>query len=180
MLIDTLLAFLLVVAIYKGYTKGLIIAVFSLLALIIGLTAAVKFSEIVANYLGSSVNVSEKWLPFISFILVFLMVVFLIRLGAKMIEKTVQLAMMGWLNRLGGIVFYALIYIIALSILLFYAVQLNILKPDTLNNSKTYEFIAPVGPWVIEGFGKIIPVFENMFDSLNDFFDGVKENVSKL
>lgn len=180
MLIDIIFAFLILAAIYKGYTKGFIIAIFSLLALIIGLTAAVKFSEIVAGYLGNSVNVSEKWLPFISFILVFLIVVMLIRLGAKMLEKTIQLAMMGWLNRLGGIVFYALIYIMTLSVLLFYATQLNIVKPDTMNESNTYDFIAPMGPWVIEGFGKLVPVFENMFNSLNDFFDGVKENVSKL
>lgn len=180
MLIDIIFAFLILAAIYKGYTKGFIIAIFSLLALIIGLTAAVKFSEIVAGHLGNSVNVSEKWLPFISFILVFLIVVMLIRLGAKMLEKTIQLAMMGWLNRLGGIVFYALIYIMTLSVLLFYATQLNIVKPDTMNESNTYDFIAPMGPWVIEGFGKLVPVFENMFNSLNDFFDGVKENVSKL
>ena len=127
MFIDTVLAVLLIIAIFKGFSKGLIVAVFSLLAFMIGLAAAVKLSAVVAGYIGDTVSVSEKWLPFVSFIIVFLVVVIIVRIGAKIIEKTVQVAMMGWLNRLGGMLFYALIYVIIYSIVLFYAALLQIL-----------------------------------------------------
>ena len=137
MFIDTVLAVLLIIAIFKGFSKGLIVAVFSLLAFMIGLAAAVKLSAVVAGYFCDTVSVSEKWLPFVSFIIVFLVVVIIVRIGAKIIEKTVQVAMMGWLNRLGGMLFYALIYVIIYSIILFYAAQLQILKPDTISNSET-------------------------------------------
>ena len=177
MFIDTVLAVLLIIAIFKGFSKGLIVAVFSLLAFIIGLAAAVKLSAVVAGYIGDTVSVSEKWLPFVSFIIVFLVVVIIVRIGAKIIEKTVQVAMMGWLNRLGGMLFYALIYVIIYSIILFYAAQLQILKPDTISNSETYDYIAPIGPWAIEGFGKVIPVFKNMFDSLDNFFDDISGKI---
>lgn len=177
MFIDTILAVLLIIAIYKGFSKGLIVALFSLLAFMIGLAAAVKLSAIMAGYIGDTVNVSAKWLPFISFIAVFLLVVILVRLGAKIIEKTVQVAMLGWLNRLGGMLFYALIYVIIYSIILFYAVQLQVLKPDTISNSETYDYIAPIGPWAIEGFGKVIPVFKNMFGSLDNFFENISGKI---
>ena len=177
MFIDTVLAILLIIAIFKGFSKGLIVAVFSLLALMIGLAAAVKLSTVVAGYIGDTVTVSQKWLPFISFIVVFLVAVILVRIGAKIIEKTVQVAMMGWLNRMGGMLFYAIIYIIIYSIILFYAVQLNLLKPETIINSETYHYIAPVGPWAIEGFGKVIPVFQDMFSSLDNFFDDISGKI---
>lgn len=177
MFIDTVLAVLLIIAIFKGFSKGLIVAVFSLLAFMIGLAAAVKLSAVVAGYIGDTVSVSEKWLPFISFIIVFLAVVILVRIGAKIIEKTIQVAMMGWLNRMGGMLFYALIYVIIFSVIIFYAVQLQILKPEIISNSETYDYIAPIGPWAIEGFGKVIPVFNNMFDSLDNFFDDISGKI---
>ena len=67
MLIDLLLLILAVFAIIKGFSRGLIVGIFSLLAIIIGLAAAMKLSLVVAGWLGESVNVSERWLPVISF-----------------------------------------------------------------------------------------------------------------
>ncbi|MBA2500690.1 MAG: CvpA family protein [Chitinophagaceae bacterium] len=177
MFIDTVLAILMVIAIFKGFTKGLIVAVFSLLAFFVGLAAAVKLSAVMAGYIGAAVSVSEKWLPFISFIIIFLGFVILVRIGARILEKTVQIAMLGWLNRLGGIFFYSLIYIIIYSTILFYAVQLHVLKPEIILNSVSYDYIAPIGPWVMERLGNVIPLFNNMFDSLNIFFDGISDNI---
>src|SRR5687767_589283 len=121
MFIDFLFCILLVMAIFKGYGRGLIVAVFSLLAFFIGLVAAMKLSASVAGWLQESTGTTGAWMPFIAFILVMIVVMLLIRVGAKLVEKTVQLAMMGWLNRLGGILFYTLMYMMLFSIVLFYA-----------------------------------------------------------
>ena len=112
MLIDLIFAALMMMAIFKGYQKGLIIAVFSIIAFILGLAAALKLSAIVADHLKDSISVSAKWLPFIAFALVFFTVVILVRLGAKLIEKAFQVVLLGWLNRIGGILLYATLYII--------------------------------------------------------------------
>ena len=161
--IDIIVIILVMIACVKGYQKGLIIALFSLAGFIIGLAAAVKLSALVAEHLRSSVNVSAKWLPFISFALVFMAVVFLVRLGAKFLEKMIQLALLGWVNRLGGILFYVMLYLIIFSIFLFYAEKINLFRGNTIQSSTTYSFIHNLGPEVIDGFGKIIPVFKNMF-----------------
>ena len=71
MLIDLIYAVLLVFAIFKGIRRGFIIAIFSVLAFIIGLAAAMKLSTVVAHQLEGSTNISSKWLPFISFLIVF-------------------------------------------------------------------------------------------------------------
>jgi membrane protein required for colicin V production len=54
MFIDLIFIVLIVVAIVKGYSKGIILAIFSVLALIIGIAAAVKLSAVTASWLKDS------------------------------------------------------------------------------------------------------------------------------
>jgi len=173
MLIDIVAAALLVIACLRGYQRGLVVAFFSVIAFIIGLAAALKLSAVAAGYLEGSVNVSSRWLPFISFFIVFIIVVLLIRLGAKLVEKSLQLVLLGWLNRLGGIVFYAALYLIIFSIFLFYAEQLQLVKPSMIQSSLTYSFVQPWGPKVINGFGAVIPLFKDLFTDLEKFFASI-------
>ncbi|MBP6430561.1 MAG: CvpA family protein [Ferruginibacter sp.] len=170
MFIDIVFAVILIMACIKGFQKGLIVALFSILAFIVGLAAALKLSTAVAGWLSNSVTVSAKWLPFISFALVFLAVVLLVRWGAKLIEKTFQMALLGWVNKLGGIVFFLALYTIVFSIFLFYAEKIQLIQPDVIQASSTYSFIKPWGPKVIEGLGTVIPFFKDMFTDLSNFF----------
>lgn len=178
MIIDIILAILLVLAVIKGFRRGLILGIFSFLAIMIGLAAAIKLSALVAGYIGASVNVSERWLPIISFIVVFFLVLLLVRLGAAFIQKSMEVAMLGWINRLGGILLYVVIYLIVYSILLFYAEQIHLLKPETISESVTYTYIRPWGPKVIDAMGWLLPFFRDMFTDLQSFFGGVAEKAA--
>jgi membrane protein required for colicin V production len=83
--------------------------------------------------------------------------------------------MLGWLNRLGGIIFYILIYFFIFSILLFYVQQLHLIKPEATQASSTYMYIQPIGPWIMNGIGSVIPFFRDMFDQLLQFFQNVSD-----
>jgi membrane protein required for colicin V production len=173
MFIDLVVVVLLVLALIKGWRKGFIVGVFSFLAFIIGLAAAIKLSAIAADYIGASVNISQRWLPVVAFAVVFLAVVLLVRLGAKALEGVVAVAMLGWANKLGGIVLFALLYLFVFSILLFYVTQVHLINEETAQASVTYSYLQPLGPKVINALGVILPFFKNMFSELLQFFDGV-------
>src|SRR5688572_17082166 len=177
MLLDIIFAVILILAIIKGYQRGLIVGLFSLLAIIIGLAAAIKLSTVVAGYIGKAIKISDTWLPVISFAVVFIIVVLLVRLGANMIQKTVEISMLGWINRLGGILFYLSIYIIVYSVILFYAEQIKLLQPGTEKESATYNYIKPLGPKVIDAFAYVVPFFKDMFTDLQSFFSGVARKI---
>lgn len=177
MLIDFTFAALLILAIIKGYQKGLILAVFSIIAFIVGLAAALKLSTIVAAWLKDSISVSAKWMPFIAFALVFLIVVLLVKLGAKLVEKTFQAVLLGWVNRIGGIFLYAALYLIILSIFIFYAEKLQLLQPATIQSSVTYKFIQPWGPKLMDNIGSLVPFFKDMFTQLGDFFNSLSNKI---
>jgi membrane protein required for colicin V production len=178
MILDIILAILIVFAIIKGFQRGLIVGIFSFLAIIIGLAAAIKLSTVVARYVGRAVNVSDEWLPIISFVVVFIVVILLIRWGANALESVAEVAMLGWLNKLGGILLYAAIYILVFSVVLFYANQIGFIKPETIQKSATWPLVHPWGPKVIDGLGSVIPFFADMFNELKEFFGGVSEKVS--
>jgi len=173
MFIDLIFVIILIVAIFKGLRNGLILAVFSVIALMVGLAAAIKLSALTAVYLKDSVNLSAKWLSVLSFILVFLVAVLIVRLCARVIQKTAEMAQLGWLNRAGGIILYSALYIIILSVLLFYLDKIHLLNHETIAASRTYAFIKPWGPVAIDAMGTIIPVFKNMFFDLEQFFASV-------
>jgi len=170
MIIDIAFVLAMIFAIFKGLRKGLILGIFSLLAFIIGLAAALKLSVVVAGWLKNSAGSFSKWLPLISFILVFIAVVFLVNLAARAIKKTMQFAMLGWLDSLGGMILYLAIYTIIFSVFLFFADKLFLIQAATIHDSKIYPYVAPWGPDVINNLGKIIPLFKDMFTQLQDFF----------
>lgn len=157
-------------AVIKGFSRGLIVAVFSFLAFMIGLAAALKLSALVAKWLGENVNISQKWLPVVAFALVFVGVVLLVRMGAKAIEAGLKVVLLNWVNRIGGMIFYVILYLMIGSVLLFYAEQLQWITPEMIKSSQTYPVLKPWAPEIINGLSKVLPFFQSLFDDLQQFF----------
>lgn len=170
MVIDIILLILLAIACFKGYTRGLIVAVFSFLAVIIGLAAAMKLSVVVGGWLQNSTHISKQWVPFLSFLIIMIGVAILVRWAANLLQKSVEAIMLGWLNRIGGIVFYVVLFVVAYSIVLFYATEINLVKPEVIQASKTYSLIEPFGPKAVNALGSLVPLFKNLFTDLETFF----------
>src|SRR4029079_11961650 len=173
MIIDIAFFFTMVLAIFKGLRKGFILGIFSLLAFIIGLAAALKLSSVVAAYLKDNVVTASRWLPVLSFLLVFIVVILLVGLGARLIKKTIDFAMLGWLDRLGDLVLYIIVNTIIFSVILFFAENLLVLEPQVIAGSVVYKYVVPWGPKVINNLGNIIPFFRGMFIQLESFFESI-------
>jgi membrane protein required for colicin V production len=173
MVIDIITVIFLAMALWKGYSRGFIVAIFSFLAILIGLAAAIKLSVIVTGWLSSSTNISKDWLPFISFAAVMIIVIILVRWIANILQKSIELAMLGWLNRLAGIVLYIALYMMVYSIILFYGTRMGLIKDIAIRTSVTYAVIEPWGPKVVDILGDIFPFFKNMFNDLENFFGKV-------
>jgi membrane protein required for colicin V production len=173
MIIDIIVGILVILAIIKGLRRGLIVALFSIIAFIVGIAAAMKLSVVVAGYLDDSINISAQWWPVVSFLLVFIVVVLLVRLVANIIEKAVKWSLLGWVNKLGGVLLYVLMYLISFSVLLFFAEQIRLINKSTIDSSVTYSVVRPWGPRAIDAFGSLIPWFKDMFTELEQFFDRV-------
>lgn len=173
MVIDAIFIFLMIFALIKGYRKGFVVAIFSFLGIVIGIVAAMKLSTLVAGWLQNNTHISLSWLPFLSFVLVMIGVIFLVRLGALFIQSALDLVLLGWLNKIAGILLYAALYTTLYSVILFYAGKMNWLKPTTFADSQTYAFIQPWGPKAVNAVAVILPFCKGMFEDLTHFFDSL-------
>ena len=85
-------------------------------------------------------------------------------------QKVLELFLLGWLNKIGGMIIYILIFLSIYSTILFFAVKMEILTTAMISESKTYSFIKPLGPGLIELMGSIIPFFKGLFIQLEHYF----------
>ncbi|MFV0607119.1 MAG: CvpA family protein, partial [Niabella sp.] len=157
---------------------GLIVGVFTYLSYIIGLAAALKLSVVAASHIKNVVSVSDKWMPFLSFLLVFVLFVFVVRWLGKLLQAFFKKIMLGWLNRLGGAVLFILLYLSIFGIFLFYITQMHLIQPETLEKSVTFQGIKKVGVFAIDGVGFIVPGFKNLFEQLEIFFAKMAESTT--
>lgn len=177
MVLDIITLGVLILAVFKGISKGLLLAVFSLLAFVIGIAAALKLSAITANWLEGTINISARWLPLIAFLLVFIVVVILVNKIGLLLEKTMEWAFLGWVNKAGGIIFFAILYLLIYSVLLFYLGKMNIITDKQMEESTTYPIIAPWGPQGMKWVSQLVPVFKDVFEDMERFFERLSTDI---
>ena len=125
-IIDIILLILLAVALIAGFRKGFVKQVISLAVLIVGAWLSTRLATEVSQWLGALLKYEGAMLNIVSFILIFLAVAILLNLIGKLIEKILKITMLGWLNRLLGMI----VSVFKIAILLGIAVYLI----DSLNN----------------------------------------------
>jgi membrane protein required for colicin V production len=117
-ILDVFLLVPLVYGAWRGFKKGLIIEVFTLLAIVVGIYMAVRFSDAVSHKINNNLGDAYSATPAVSFTLVFLAVGALIYFGGVALEKVVRAINLSPVNRMLGLVFGAIKSIYLLSILL--------------------------------------------------------------
>ncbi len=135
---------------YNGYKKGLIIEVASLAAFILGLYFAFSFSDFTAGYLKQYFTISPKYMAAVSFIVTFIGVVIVVLALAKLLEKVVNILLLGFLNKLGGALFGVLKGALFLSIVILIINYLDtghkLIKPQAIKHSVFYEPVESLAP----------------------------------
>ena len=116
--IDILLIIPLVYAAWKGFKHGLIIEVFTLLALFVGIYVGIHFSDFTAGLLREYLGLNSKYLPIIAFTITFLAVGAMVFFLGKTIEKLIKITALTPLNKFAGVFFSLLKYVYMMSTLL--------------------------------------------------------------
>lgn len=115
---DIIVTVILIWSAYKGFSKGLISSAASLIALLIGVWGAIKFSSITASYLTNVINVDEQVLSIIAFAVTFALIVVGIHFMAKAIEGLVKAVALGFVNNMFGAALRVLIVSFIISVVL--------------------------------------------------------------
>jgi membrane protein required for colicin V production len=171
MILDACCLLLLILAVFKGVTKGFIRALLAFFAIGIGWMVATHFSGSLSKYLLAHGMTNSKWLPVLCFGAVLLATFILIHFLGKAIDKLTEMMMMGWLNKLAGILLYAIIYGMLFSSLLFFLQKMQILTPENTKDSIAYPYLSKWAPKILEKASEIVPFLKNTAQELNEFFE---------
>ena len=89
--IDIILLLPLLYGAYRGFSRGLIIEVATLLGLLLGVYIAIKFSGYTEDFLRDFLNLSSESLSYVALGVTFLIVVVAISLLGKMLTKLIDI-----------------------------------------------------------------------------------------
>ena len=104
-ILDIILLICFIPAAIQGFQKGFISQVIAIISNIAGVWLSVQFASEVTVWLAQYIQGSEQVLKVVSFALIFIAVIAGLALLGRLVEGTVKLIMLGWLNRLLGVVF---------------------------------------------------------------------------
>lgn len=165
--LDYFLILPLLYAGYKGFKHGLIIELFTFLALFVGAYAGIHFSDMVAEKLKINFQWDSEYLPVISFTLTFLAVGAMVYFAGKTIEKGVKVVHLTPLNKIAGVFFSVLkmAYIVSLLLLIMegYDTHKRVITEDTRNHSILYQPVKKIALLTIPGVGSSNLLLENVW-----------------
>ena len=117
-LLDLLILIPIVWGCIRGFSKGLILELTTLIGMILGVMAAFYFWKDLSELLSQYLTLGPSALKFISYALIFLIVLLLAWIIGKIITKVADLVMLGLLNKLLGAVFGLLKGVIVAALIL--------------------------------------------------------------
>lgn len=157
-ILDILILLLAGLLVFNGVRKGLIISLATMIALILGIWAALHFSSYMGRFLENQFHPSGNWLNVLSFSLTFLVVIVIVLILAKGLEKLVNLTGMGLFNHLAGGIL-GLVKALILASVLIYIIQLADRKQKLITSSMkeksfSYHYVEKVFPALMQVFGE--------------------------
>ncbi|MBO4817518.1 MAG: CvpA family protein [Bacteroidales bacterium] len=141
--LDIIILLCFIPAIIQGVRKGLVCQIFDIVSVIAGAWLSYRFSGLLCKYAAPYIEASEALMHVIAFTVIMIAAVLIFRLIGKGVEAVVKLVLLGWLNKLLGVVFAVLKtgLILGILIILFNTVnaQFGIVKEEVLSSSVLYE-----------------------------------------
>ncbi|MBR5431709.1 MAG: CvpA family protein [Bacteroidales bacterium] len=124
-IIDIVIICCFLPSLYFGAKNGFVRQAISLIVLFFGIKLSISLSPSVAEWLQSRVEIQPTWISVISFAVVFIAVALVFALVEKLLDSIIKFTMLGWINRLLGIVFSMLKVAVLLSILAYFVNSAN-------------------------------------------------------
>ncbi len=167
--LDILFATIMGMALYKGYSRGIIRTILSVVMWLFGWVIATRLSSSVSAMMGDTLRES-KMAPILAFVLVFVAIGFGLRFMSSMLEKILGTVMLGWTNRLGGALIYFFTAALICSGFIWLLNSLNILN-DQKEKSTLVSYLEPVAPYFAQNIDNIVPIFEDGYQNIHQILN---------
>lgn len=150
--LDIVLLLCFIPGIVRGISKGFLEQVLALVGIVLSVWAAFKFSALLCTWLEPRLGLSGTVLNVVAFALILVAVSLAVLLLAKLLTKVIQMATLGWVNRLLGLLFALVVnaLVIGLVIILFDTLnqRFGMVQAETLDASLVYRTLRDISYFV--------------------------------
>ncbi len=161
---DIVLVVLVLLGAWSGYKQGFLMELISLVAILLGVLAGFKLMGEGMILLQEKFNADKNTLPYISFVIIFIIIVVLVRLLGKLVKDSIDKTFLGTVDQTMGGALGAFKTLFLLSIVIWIMDSLKFSpRTEWTEGSWIYPFTATLAPSTAEWLGGFLPVFKEIF-----------------
>ena len=162
--IDVAITLLLALGAYLGYRRGFLAELFFLAALVLGVLIGFKFTGLGVTYLHKQFNADTALLPYISFFIIFILIVAVIIFVGNRIKHLLDDTFLGKVDSVAGAILGIMKYAFCSSVIFWLASKINFTFPDSwTHGSWLYPKTVVFAQSVSDYFGSFVPFFKETF-----------------
>ena len=179
MVLDIIIVIPILWGMFRGFKRGLVIELCTLMALVLGIYGASSFGDMAGHYLESEFNTDPRISLVLAFSIVFIIIVVVVFIFGKILEGLIKMVALGIVNKLFGLLFGGLKFALIVSGLFFiingFPVTEKLISSKWKSESLIYQPIASIAP-------KLFPILHNVtwMEHLEKHFDDLKEKVEEI
>jgi membrane protein required for colicin V production len=154
---------------YAGYKKGLLVEILTFLAFIIAIISAFKLTHLVVSLISKNPGVQNPTLPYIAFLLIFILVFIGIYLLSKFLKRILDFTLLGMFDSWAGALLGCCKMAFGISLFLWLTFTAKIQFPkDLISDSVIYPPLIPFAPNVVRWVSHVIP-FQDIFPLIKNY-----------
>lgn len=173
--LDIIIAIILFLFGWRGWRKGLIISLVTLIAFGLGIYGAMHFSDFTAEHLQDFMNIDPKYLNTVAFVLTFILLVILVNIIGRIVRNMVQALNLGFFDHLGGFLFGAAKGVLLCStfmLVLNNLQMMGLVKEEVKKDSYLYPYVEQTVPYLYKGFDLVREVIKEHQPEPSDSMSG--------
>jgi len=169
--LDIMITVPILYGLIKGIKHGLVKEITGLVSIVVGVYVSVHFSELLTPYFKESLKGNESFIPILSFALLFIVTLLLIKFFGYLADKFMKALALGVVNYILGGVFGALKMVIIISFVIHIADQIDIIPKET----KQTAVLHPYASEIINIIAPQLDKKKNLFDKIEQETDSAKK-----
>lgn len=179
MYLDIFIAIPLLWGMFRGFRRGLIIELCTLMALILGVYGAATFGDMAGAYLESQFHTNPRVSHVLAFSIIFILIVVVVFIFGKVLEGLIKMVALGLINKLFGMLFGLLKFALILSGVFFmlngFPLTEELISSKMKKESYLYAPVAGLAP-------KLFPILKNQtwLDIIEERFDELRDGVENI
>jgi membrane protein required for colicin V production len=167
--LDIILVVILGFGAISGFRKGFVMEIVSILAFVIAIIGSFKLLQVGMDVLRENFELSGKFLPYLTFIIIFIAIIIVVNLIGKAVKKVLDMTLLGSFDNLAGAIIGVFKWAFGLSVLLwiFNYFQINPIE-EYAGNTVVYPFVVSFAPTVVEYISALIPFAKDLFTTVKE------------